>query len=220
MTVTMSRSLCLIVALATLAGCRGAPSEDPPFVPLRGMYNQPRYNVQARSSFFADGRTMRPLPAGVVATEMPVDLEVETGWSESSQSWTLTVPDSVVSEYFAHGCEQGRGEETAQCMRRRMLERGHQRYDIYCAPCHGLTGEGDGPVPTRAGGPIRPPTYHSEPVRRMPDGQMFATISNGVRAMPMYRQSIPTRDRWAIVSYVRALQLSQEARLAAPAGAQ
>jgi hypothetical protein len=217
---TLVTSTRLAVLALALLGCRGAPSDEPPIVLLRNMYNQPRYNVQARSAFFADGRTMRPLPRGVVAVEMPESLVVETGWSDDGQSWALVVPDSVVSEYFAHGCEAGRGEETARCMRQKLLERGHDRYDIYCATCHGLAGEGDGPVAARAGGPIRPPTYHSDRLRHMPDGQMFATISNGVRNMPMYAHSIPTEDRWAIVAYVRALQLSQEPRLSAPAGAQ
>lgn len=184
----------ILVAAALLAGCRGAPSEDPPIHPIRNMYHQPRYNVQAAGEFFQDGRAMRPIPAGTVAREEYVDPEIATGWSDTERTWVLTVPAAVVDE---HG-----GYEP-------MLARGQERYDIYCSPCHGLSGAGDGMVPARAGGPIKPPTLHDDRLRHAPDGQIFATITNGVRNMPPYEHAIPVDDRWAIVSYVRALQISQ-----------
>jgi cytochrome c5 len=90
-----------------------------------------------------------------------------------------------------------------------MIERGLERYDIYCRPCHDGTGAGQGAVITRSGWQPPPPSFHQDRVRQMPDGQLFATITHGVRTMPSYGAYIPVNDRWAIVSYVRALQLSQ-----------
>jgi cytochrome c5 len=90
-----------------------------------------------------------------------------------------------------------------------MLERGSDRYDIYCRPCHDGTGAGRGTVVTRAGWQPPPPTFHQDRIRQMPDGQLFATITHGIRTMPSYGATIPVNDRWAIVSYVRALQLSR-----------
>jgi mono/diheme cytochrome c family protein len=88
------------------------------------------------------------------------------------------------------------------------LARGQERFGIYCAPCHGLDGVGQGMVVKH--GLIQPPTYHQDRLRHIPDGQLFATIENGIRNMPAYGPQIPTFDRWAIVSYVRALQISQQ----------
>jgi mono/diheme cytochrome c family protein len=97
-----------------------------------------------------------------------------------------------------------------------VLQRGRERYDIYCAPCHGLAGYGDGSVAKRAEalqeGTWTPPTsFHTELIRQRPDGHIFNTISNGIRNMPAYGPQIPVADRWAIVAYVRALQRSQNA---------
>lgn len=184
-----------LIATAVLsAGCRGAPSDEPPIHPIRNMYSQPRYNVQGASEFFQDGRAMRPLVAGTIPREAPVDPVVETGWSDLDQTWVPTIPDAVMTEFG--------GMEA-------LMERGQERYGIYCSPCHALDGSGNGMIPKRAGGPIRPPTLHDDRLRHAPDGQIFATITNGVRNMPAYGHSIPIEDRWAIVGYVRALQLSQ-----------
>jgi mono/diheme cytochrome c family protein len=180
--------------LLALCACRGAPTEDAPIVPIRNMYDQPRLDVQQASTFFGDGRAMRSLVAGTVAREMEVDPVIATGWSETDDSWALRIPSAAI--------EQGGGMQA-------LVARGQERFGIYCSPCHGLGGAGDGPVARRGGGPITPPTFHSDRVRRMPDGQVFATISNGVRNMPAYRHNIPVSDRWAIVSYVRALELHE-----------
>jgi cytochrome c5 len=90
-----------------------------------------------------------------------------------------------------------------------MLERGQERFDIYCRPCHVGTGGGLGTVITRSNWLPPPPSFHQDRIRQMPDGQLFATITHGVRNMPSYGAYIPVNDRWAIVDYVRALQLSQ-----------
>ena len=99
-----------------------------------------------------------------------------------------------------------------------VLERGRQRYEIFCSPCHGLAGFGDGMVAKRADelqeGTWTPPTsFHSELIRDRADGHLFNTITNGIRNMPGYGSQIPIEDRWAVVAYVRALQLSQNASI-------
>jgi mono/diheme cytochrome c family protein len=92
-----------------------------------------------------------------------------------------------------------------------LLSRGQERFGIYCVPCHGGLGDGQGMVPRVSNvALIRPPTFHDDRLRHAPDGQIYATIRNGVRNMPSYRANIPVRDRWAIVAYVRALQVSQQ----------
>jgi mono/diheme cytochrome c family protein len=92
---------------------------------------------------------------------------------------------------------------------RAFLYRGKERYEIYCQPCHGATGAGDGIV-VRSG-LVPPPSFHDATVKAMPDGQIYSAIYNGVRTMSSYRTQIPAEDRWAIVSYIRALQRSQSA---------
>jgi mono/diheme cytochrome c family protein len=99
---------------------------------------------------------------------------------------------------------------------RDLLERGRQRYDVFCSPCHGLAGFGDGMVARRADelqeGTWTPPTsFHSDLIRQRPDGHLYNTITNGIRNMPGYGSQIPVEDRWAVVAYVRALQRSQNA---------
>ena len=92
------------------------------------------------------------------------------------------------------------------------MQRGRERYDIYCSPCHGLTGEGDGMVVQR--GYRRPPSFNVDRLRQAPPGHVYDVITNGFGAMPDYAAQIPVRDRWAIAAYIRALQLSQNATAA------
>jgi len=208
--VTRRISTLALLALGGLAGCVGDTTEEPPIVPIRNMYNQPRYDSQSKAPFFADGRTMRPQVAGTVAYEADAELSHATGRTEDNAGWVLEVPAPIVERNGGMAALIGRGE---------------QRFGIYCAPCHGDSGDGKGVVALRAdslgASALLPPTLHDDRLRHIPDGQLFATITNGIRNMPAYRQSIPQDDRWAIVSYVRALQLSQasrpEAAQAAPA---
>jgi mono/diheme cytochrome c family protein len=181
---------CVIVVL----GCRGQTSSEPPIVPLRNMFDQDRYDPQSESKFFADGRTMRNPVQGTVPRERELDPVVARGRLPNDSGYVLEIPDQVI--------EQGGGGAA-------LIERGHARYDIYCRPCHDGTGGGQGITVQRGPWNPPPPTFHQDRVRQMPDGQLFATISNGVRMMPPYAARIPIQDRWAIVSYVRALQLSQ-----------
>jgi len=196
LTTVSTFALFAAVALSA-AGCRGETSKDPPVFGIRNMYDQPRYDDQEESAYFDDKRTMRPIPEGAVSREQNPDLTVTSGRTEDNMGYVLAVPKSVVDTY-------GGMEKT--------LERGHERYGIYCAPCHDNTGSGQGMVKKRAvaGGAAAfvPPTFHQDRIRHMPDGQLYATIANGKSNMPAYPQ-IQVNDRWAIVAYVRALQLSQ-----------
>lgn len=180
------------VAALGAAGCRGETSAQPPILPERNMYQQQRYNPQARSQFFQDGRTMRKPVEHTVPQEMNVDPEISDGELADGSGYVLNIPSAVVSQLG--------GLEAA-------ARHGEERYNIYCRPCHDGAGTGQGTVVKRGMQP--PPSLHEERIRHMPDGQLFATISRGVRNMPAYNYSIPTNDRWAIVSYVRALELSQ-----------
>lgn len=183
----------LVGALAVgTAACRGETSAQPPLMPERNMYQQQRNNPQARSGFFEDGRTMRkPVPHSF-AREMIVESEIAEGELPDGSGYVLTVPDAMVADLGGMA---------------KAVARGQERYDVFCTPCHDATGAGQGLVVKR--GMTQPPSLHDARIRHMPDGQLFATIGNGVRTMPAYSYSIPTADRWAIVSYVRALEVSQ-----------
>jgi mono/diheme cytochrome c family protein len=188
---TMLAAMVPIASVVT--GCRGQKSEDSPIVLIRNMYHQPRYNPQSTSDYFEDGRTMRTPVEGTVARDrFEENEEISTGRLNDDSGYVLTVPDETVRR--AGGMEP-------------LLARGQERFGIYCTPCHDHTGAGNGTVVQR--GFQKPPTLHDPRIRQMPDGQLFATIKNGVRNMPAYGAQIPSSDRWAIVSYVRALELSQ-----------
>jgi mono/diheme cytochrome c family protein len=187
------------MAAGALAGCRGQPSEDPPILLLRNMWDQQRYNPESTSNQFSDHRSMRMPVDGTVPRENYIeDDRVTTGRELDNSAYIATVPDDVVTHFG--------GAEA-------LVQRGHVRYNIYCTPCHGYGGDGQGMVPVRAltsgySFPA-PPTFHQDRLRHAPDGQLYATVTNGVRNMPAYSGQIPVYDRWAIVSYVRALQVSQ-----------
>lgn len=184
----------LLLELLAGAACRGQTSSDPPIAVLRDMFNQDRYNPQAESQLFMDGRTMRTPAPGTVPREREVDPEIGQGRLPDDSGYVAEVPQSIAQRF---------GGAPA------MMQRGLSRYEIYCRPCHDGTGSGRGTVITRSGWQPPPPSFHQDRIRQMPDGQLFATITRGVRTMPSYGAQIPVHDRWAIVSYVRALQLSQ-----------
>lgn len=197
----MRRSLVVLTvagSLSALMGCRGQTSDQPPIVPLRNMHKQQKYKMQEESAFFADHRTMRQLPEGALAQESYFEsTEEEHGLLEDGTGYVLTIPTTVT--------EKGGGIPS-------LARRGQDRYKIFCAPCHGGAGDGNGTVPARATElrtPWKVADLHDERLRHIPDGQLFVTISNGVRSMPGYAAQIPVQDRWAIVAYVRALQITQ-----------
>ena len=180
------------LAVGVLAGCRGQTSKDSPIVGIRGMYDQPRYDMQSKSEFFADHRTMRLPVDGTIPHEEILDPEIAHGRLKDDSGYVLTIPGPVI--------EHGGGLLA-------LVNRGQDRFTIYCTPCHDGTGSGHGMAVKH--GMLAPPSFHQDRIRHMPDGQLFETISNGIRNMPAYGISVPVVDRWAIVSYVRALQLSQ-----------
>lgn len=196
----MKRALVATLALSSLLGaCRGQPSEDPPVLLLRNMFHQQRYNAQSVSNQYSDRRTMRQPVAGTVARENFIEDErISLGLEADGTTYTATIPTEIAA---LHG-----GAEA-------LVARGQERYNIYCAPCHGRAGDGQGMVFLRARVSgyqyPAPATLHDNRIRHMPDGQLYATITNGIRNMPSYAAQIPMNDRWAIVSYVRALELSQ-----------
>lgn len=151
------------------------------------MTRQPRYDPFERSDFFQDGQSARHLPAGTVARgELRADTHLYTGLSEGVPAKTFPFPVSLS-----------------------VLQRGQERFNIYCAPCHSRTGDGDGMIVRR--GFTRPASFHMERLRAAAPGYLFAVITNGFGAMPDYRYQIAAEDRWAIVAYIRALQLSRNA---------
>lgn len=181
-----------------LGGCVGETSKETPIVPIRNMYNQPRYDSQSKAPFFEDGRTMRPMVEGTLPIEADPEISHATGRTDDDAEWLLAIPEPIVERMGGMAA---------------LLERGEERYGIYCSVCHGASGDGRGVVALRAdaigASAMLPPTFHDERLRSIPDGQLYSIIKNGIRNMPAYKHSVPQDDRWAIVSYVRALQISQ-----------
>ena len=164
----------LVLGLLTAVACRQA------------MEDQPRYEPLEASTFFADGRSARPLLPGTVAR----------GHLDDTAAPGDAPPFPVTRE---------------------VLDRGEERYDIFCSPCHDRVGTGDGIVVRR--GYTRPPSFHIDRLREAPAGHFFEVMTQGFGAMPNYAAQVPVRDRWAISAYIRALQRSQHAALAdVPAG--
>jgi mono/diheme cytochrome c family protein len=154
------------------------------------MHDQPKYIPLRQSSFFGDERSARPIVPGTVARgQLHDDALLFTGKVDNADA---TVFPFRVDE--------------------QVMARGRERFDIYCSPCHGRTGQGDGMVVRR--GYRRPPTFHQNRLQIAPVGHFFDVITNGFGAMPDYAAQIPPADRWAIVAYLRALQLSEHATMA------
>ncbi|MCX8072125.1 MAG: cytochrome c [Candidatus Binatia bacterium] len=156
----------------------------------RDMQDQPKYKGFRPSEFFADGRSVRPLVPGTVARgHLHDDTLLYTG--KIGENFSPEFPFPVT---------------------RAVLQRGQERYNIYCSPCHDRVGTGNGMIVQR--GYKQPPSFHQDRLRQQPPGYFFHVIGNGFGVMPDYAAQIPVRDRWAIVAYIRALQLSQHATLA------
>ncbi|MFN3821894.1 MAG: c-type cytochrome [bacterium] len=180
-----------VVGFSILTGCRGVPSEKPPIHIVQDMDHQPRLNPQSSHSFFRNGRGLRTPPLGTVARgHLYNDPVYYQGINSQDGKPVHQSPQPVTME---------------------SLRRGKERYEIFCAVCHGRTGYGESIVAKRGLNPP-PVSLHSEIVRNYSDGYLFQVISNGVRSMPGYATQIPFQDRWHIVNYLRALQKSQAVR--------
>ncbi len=185
--------LVLVVAVSGLVGCRGGKFRDTPIHLNPNMDLQDKYKPYRKSTFFKDGRAMRTPPVGTVARgKLKADDALWRGKDGQGEyidkvPFTLTMTD---------------------------MKRGQDRYNIYCTPCHGMAGYGDGAVTKRAKGMLNATNFHQPRIGKMPLGQIYDVITNGSASKIMYpyRHAIPDpNDRWAIAAYIRALQASQNA---------
>lgn len=193
-----ARAICTSGGVLLAIGCQGEPSDRPPVVIERNMYAQERYQPEGSSQFFPDHGAMRPVVEGTLAQDdYEDDDELTTGLTGDQSSYVLAIPERLITR--AGGLEA-------------MATRGRDRFGIFCAACHGFTGDGKGMVARAPAGFPPIPSLADPRLCHIPDGQLFATITNGVRNMPSHAAQIPLGDRWAIVAYVRALQLHELAR--------
>ena len=170
-------AVCGLAAGVLAAGCR------------QDMHDQPKFKPYAKSDFYADQRSARPLVDGTIARgHLNEDTMLVTG-----------KVDGQPATVFPFEITQA------------AMDRGRERFDIYCSPCHSRTGTGDGMIVRR--GYRKPPTFHQDRLRQAAPGYIFDVITNGFGAMPDYAGQIPVPDRWAIVAYLRALQRSQQATI-------
>ncbi|MCI0364245.1 MAG: cytochrome c [Phycisphaerales bacterium] len=213
--IAMVLSILAMIPPALIARTRAVQSEKRRIHLIQDMDNQYKFRAQQVNPMFADERAMRPPVPGTVARgELNLDEHytrgVVTGPRSSGAaatggnvSWATTFPNQVQ-------------------LNMDLMRRGQDRFTIYCRPCHGDSGHGDGIVNKRAmellttgtNGTqwVQPKSLHEAAIRDQPVGQIFNTITRGIRTMPSYESQIPVADRWAIVAYVKALQRSQHAR--------
>jgi hypothetical protein len=176
------------LALLVAAGCQGDCENSPD---IERMIRQPKAEPFEASSFFDDGSAMRPLVAGTVPRSRPLGRQ-ELTHGLSAGEFTARVPVEVT---------------------RARVEQGRERFGVYCAPCHGLLGDGRSQVSENM--PLRkPPSLHEPRIRAFPPGRIYAVITHGYGFMRSYAADLSVDERWTAVMYVRALQRSQEAVLA------
>jgi mono/diheme cytochrome c family protein len=193
-TILLLMTCLALLPFACIFEARNKLSKLPRVHLIQGMDNQGRYKSQQVNPLFADSREARPPVPGTIARGgLPSEEAIRRGVRDGRWVETFPLPPTGAS-----------------------LARGHERFDIYCSPCHGLAGYGDGIVAIRAdrlqeGTWVPPTSLHDPTVLARPVGHIYNTITNGIRTMPSYGAQIGESDRWAIVSYVRALQLSQRA---------
>lgn len=213
----MTRPKCsflLLVALPAalvLPSCRGEVSPKPPIHPVLDMDFQEKYVAQSENRFFADKRAMRQPVKGTVARGHLFEHD----------------PDPKVRKLYVYKNGDQYVTENPVEKTRENVERGRERFDIYCAVCHGMSGRGNGPVgvrwpvqpvsylskagpvpyPDREGGDQRADRIEWERMKTMPDGQFFETITKGKGTMPAYGHVVPAEDRWKIIHYIKVLQL-------------
>lgn len=183
------------VGLASLAGCHP------------DMWRQAKVQPLAQSEFFVDKQGARPLVANTVARNpfgkpVPADAVLRTDnplYTGMENGKLVTTIPAAAYQYFDND-------------RRKMLKRGQERFNIFCSPCHSRLGDGNGMI-ARRGLNLRkkPASYHTDRLRNLPDGHFFNVITNGLGIMYSYASRVDPEDRWAIVAYIRVLQLSQNA---------
>jgi cytochrome c553 len=187
-------TLFVCVLLVSILGFRGTNFTAPPLDifpewAFPSMEHQPKFRPQSQSTFFADGRSDRVPPAHTVARGMLREDDHRYLGKDASGAFMNGMPAGVTVDL-------------------KFLERGRDRYQIYCTPCHGATGDGNGI--TKRYGMGATPSYHDPRLRSMPDGEIYNTITNGKNTMLPYADKLAPDDRWAVVAYVRALQRAQQ----------
>ncbi len=177
----------LLVALLITIGCR------------RDMQDQPKMKPYRGTTFFNDGLSARQPIAGTIPRGF---LRTDTEFYTGKKSGSSGAPQSTAENPFADDVDTFPFAVTEET-----VKRGRERYDIFCVVCHGMTGNGDGMIVRR--GFRRAASFNDDRLRQAPVGHYFDAITNGWGAMPSYAAQIPVQDRWAIIAYIRALQLSQ-----------
>lgn len=182
----------LIAFVTLIASCSTEETFVAPDGGLERMLSQPRYDAFEQSDFFDDGRVMQAPPAGTIpATRAPADPDTERGYHDDGE-YLARIPFPL--------------DEA-------LLVRGRDRYDIFCAPCHGIDGHGRSVVGDNM--PlVQPRSLHLDRILAYPPGRLYRVINEGYGLMASYHLQLSLAERWAVVAYVRALQLSQNARLA------
>src|SRR5882724_941003 len=176
------------VLTVSVMGFRGSKTTKPPLEVFPDMDRQAKYKPQAASPLFSDGRADRPLPTGVVSRDELRDDDHLYRGKDSKGAWATSFPAAVTVDAT-------------------LLEHGKDRYSIYCYPCHGALGDGKGIVTEYGWG--APANFHADNFRKMADGEIFNTITNGKNTMFPYADKLTPKDRWAVIAYVRALQRAQ-----------
>jgi mono/diheme cytochrome c family protein len=204
---------CLLLSASCLlvTGCR------------RDMQDQPKAKPYRSSSFFKDGLSSRPLVEGTVPRGwLRADTEFFTGKKNRTQGSTAPTGAQGAPSSGTNTSGTTTASQTAAAaypddtdkfpfaITPDVLVRGRERFQIFCSVCHGMTGNGDGMVFRRGFRLPAPASFHQERLRQAPVGHFFDVVTNGWGAMPSYASQIPAQDRWAIIAYIRALQLSQQ----------
>lgn len=196
--------IALVVVLSvSILGFRGSLSTRTPLEVFPDMDHQAKYKPQAESRFFADGRADRSTPPGAVPYGR---------FSDSADAAFLKADPVLYTGKDAKGSFVAGFPSAVTVDPAKLLERGQDRYTIYCAPCHGALGDGNGI--TKQYGMGSTPTYHDDRLRKMPNGEIFNTITHGKATMLPYADKLSAEDRWAVVAYVRALQRAAHANAA------
>lgn len=190
-----SLALAALIVSSLLAGCR------------QDMHNQPKYKTFRASTFFADGKSERQLVDGTVPRR---NLRDNPSQSDGDSNGGQLLPIDGISA--PPEIDLSKATTLPFPLTQEVMDRGQERFNISCAPCHGRLGDGNGIIAER--GFRHPPSYHIDRLREVPIGHFYDAITNGFGAMPSYADQVAPRDRWAIAAYIRALQLSRNATLA------
>jgi len=190
-----------VVLVMLIAGKRGDTSRKPPIYIFPDMKRQLKLRPQTANSFFANGLSSQLQPPGTIAQSKPMNVGGQEIYSFED------VPVNTGRPAGAGGTTNF-VDTNPMPITAGLLARGQQRFTIYCAPCHGQQGDGKG-ITQKIGAMAVVGNLHDKRMVEMPDGEIFNTISNGKNLMGAYGPQIPVEDRWAIIAYLRALQLSR-----------